>query len=176
MPSVPPAASAPVDSDARIAVPAQFRQRDLSHRGGGGERRTADGAETGARTDRRDRDTTLAMAEKGADEAKQRLRQPAVRGELAHEQEQWNHHQVVVGQPRVGEALERIEQGDDVAPGEVDIARGSHTEHRDTDRNAHDHQRQHHAEDDEADLGAAHWRAVAAGGARNAARRCNAAR
>ena len=141
-----------------VAVAAQFRQRHLAHRRGGGQRRAADRAEARARADRRHRDPALLMAHERADKAEQRTGQPAMGGELPHQQEQRNHHQVVIRQPRIREILERIEQRRGVAPGQIQIPAGADDEHRDADRHADDHQRQHHAKDHEADFDAAQGR------------------
>ena len=146
---------------ARVAEAAQLRQRHLPHRRGGRDRRPANRAEARAGADRRHGNAAAKVAEERADEAEQRLRQAAMGGELAHQQEERNDDEVVIRQPRVGEILERIEQRGRVAASEVEVAAKADDEHCDADRNPHDHQHQHDAEDHESRLDPAHVVAAA---------------
>jgi hypothetical protein len=104
---------------------------------------------------------------KAADEAEQRARQPAVGGELAHQQEQRDDDQVVVRQPRIGQVLQRVEQRRPFAAGQPHVAAGAHREHRDADGHAQHQQHQHDAEQHQAGADAAH---------RNTPRTCSATR
>jgi hypothetical protein len=140
---------------AGIAIAFEFRQCHLAHGRRSGQRGAADGAEAGAGADGGNGDAALEVAEEGRDEAEQGLRQSAVGGELAHQQEQGYDDQVVVGKSRVGKVLQRVEQRQAVADQEP-IAAGADHEHGDADRNAHHQQCHQDAEHDEADLHAAH--------------------
>jgi hypothetical protein len=75
--------------------------------------------------------------------------------ELPHHQEQRDHDEVVVGEPRVREVLERVEQRRRIAR-QVEVATGAAGEHRDADRHPEHHQRQHDGEDRAAERDAAH--------------------
>jgi hypothetical protein len=52
----------------------------------------------------------LPVADEIIDEAEQCAGQTAVGGELPHQHEQRDHRQVVVGESRVGQVLQRIQQ------------------------------------------------------------------
>jgi len=97
-----------------------------------------------------------AMAEEGADEVEQLPAQATMGGELAYQQEQRDHHQVVIGKAGIGERLEGVEQHQRLAVGEIQIAAGTAHEHDDADGDAQRQQGKQDAEDDEADTGAAH--------------------
>ena len=89
----------------------ELRQGHLAHGGSRGQRRAADGTETGASADGCHGHTALAVAHPGFSRLEQRLRQAAERGKLPHQQEQRDHRQVVVGERAVGDLLELVEDG-----------------------------------------------------------------
>ena len=94
MPSVPPAASVPVAKTACVFVAAQFRQRHLTHHGGGRERGAADGAEGGAAADRRHGKTAAEMADPSRGCPEQGGGDAGAGSEMAHHQEQRDDRKV----------------------------------------------------------------------------------
>ena len=141
---------------AGIAIALEFGQRHLAHGRRRCQGRTADRPEAGAGAYRRHRDAALAVPDEGADEPEQGTAQAAMGGELAHQQEQRNHHQVVVGKPGIGEILQRVEQRAGFAAGQIEVSAAAGHEHGDADRHAQHQQHQQETENHEADLRPAH--------------------
>ena len=115
-----------------VVESAHFRQRHLRQRCGGRNRRAAHRAEHGARDDRGHRHAAAKMSDQRIGELEQRSAQPALRGELSHQNEQRNHRQVVQREARVGRALQVIDQT--AIARQIPVAHRAGQKHRDRDR------------------------------------------
>ena len=156
MPSVPAAASVPVDKRPRIPVRTQFRQRHLGHGGCSRQRRAANGAKAGTGTGGSHGQTTTPVAHEGRSELEKRLGQPAMRGELAHQHEQRNDCQVVIRQAGIGQVVQREQQGRWVPAVHDQKTSRAADQHANTDMHAQGQQGHQAGKDQESDGHAAH--------------------
>ena len=124
-----------------VAVAPQLGQRRAPERGGGRDRRAADGAEPGAGADHRHGQAAAQMADEAARRLEQIGGEARALGEGAHQDEERDHRQRVVGEEEVGRRLHVVEEGRRV--GEVDIAGAAGEEHRQAHRHAQPDQGQH---------------------------------
>ena len=131
MPSVPPAAIAPVDERVRVAELLHGRIGDLGHGGGGGDRGAADRAEAGAGDDRRHREPAAQMADEGVGGAEQLLRHAGARDEVAHQDEQRHHRQRVVAPGLVDLGLHHRHGGREVPVAQIGDAEEADHAHGD---------------------------------------------
>jgi hypothetical protein len=137
-----------------VVVRTHLRQRDLRDRGGRRHRGAGHRSERGTRQERSHRHPAAHAPDQRIGEGKQIAREPPLRGQLPHQQEQRDHRQVVHGEPRVRETLQMREQRR--LAGERHVRRDARHEHRHGDRHAQRHQHQHACEDRDADGDAAH--------------------
>ncbi|MDT4859292.1 hypothetical protein FQZ97_937950 [compost metagenome] len=130
---------------ARVTVAFHLGQ---CHRGDGGRRghrRAADGAEARAGQHRCHGQPAFEPGRDHAGELEQCSGDAALRGEVAHQDEQRNHRQVVTGEAREGRAVEVVEER---LPADLkDVPETARAKHRDRDRHANRHQDQHGGED-----------------------------
>jgi hypothetical protein len=96
------------------------------------------------------------VTDEGVARLEERPRQPALGGELPHQQEQRHHREVVDREARVGACLEETEQRRDA--GHHDVAERASEQHRDADVHAKREQQQQHAEHQDAPFDAGHAR------------------
>ncbi|MNF53700.1 hypothetical protein D3C84_351000 [compost metagenome] len=143
---------------AGVVVPAQLRQRHLAHGRRGGERRTADRAETGTGANGGHAQSTAQVADEGRRAAEDGLGQAAVGGELAHQHEQRDHRQVVVGQARPGQVVEAEQQRREVAVVHREEAQGAAHQHGQADVHAQHQQGEGGGQRQQAKTESAHGR------------------
>jgi hypothetical protein len=146
----------PGGQGARVAKALELGQCHLPHGGGRGQGGTANGTEASAGTDRSHGHAALHVAHECFHELEERSAQTPVRRKLAHEQEQRDDHDVVVGQARVAQVFEVIEDGRGFHAREVEVPRCTHGEHGDADGHADDQQHHQAGKNDAANCNAAH--------------------
>ena len=130
-----------------VAEPAHLRHRHLRHRRGGGERRSADGGESGARADRRHREAAPEVAEEGVGGPVQLARETALVHEQPHQDEERNDGQAVVLR---GVDDQPPDHRDGASVGvEMHVAEHPDETHRERDRHAEQDEGQHRREADQ---------------------------
>ena len=134
----------------RIAVALELRQRHRGDGGRGGHRGAANGAECGAGDHRGHRQPAAKARHGRRSHLEQGAADAALGGEVAHQDEQRDHRQVVAGKARERLGVEKTRQWRPTCL--QHIADQARREHRHRDRRAQRHQRHHDGEDQQRQL------------------------